>query len=461
MPKQAKALSARAVLALSHSGSGPYTRHAVGGVPGLLLHITPSGARSWVLRATLNGRRGEWGLGAFPEVPLADARQKAIEARSAIAAGVDPTRRERAKEGLTFADAVEQYCETKLAAYRNAKHRAQWRSTLETYANPVLGKLDVSHITVHDVLKVLEPIWTEKTETASRVRGRIESVLAWATVQGFRDASIPNAATWKNNLDAILPAPDALKRVNNGGGDHHHPALALSDAPRWFALLRTRKGVAARALEFQMLTASRSGAVRLMKWSELDLQAGIWTVPVGREASKITRVPHRVPLTRRMRELIAEQEEQGRGSEYVFAAPRDGALSDMSLSAVMKRIHEEELSQGRKGFLDPRSGLPAVPHGACRSTFRDWVSECTDYPAEMGEIALSHQVGTEVTRAYARSDQVENRRQMMEDWGAFLSGHRQTQDKRIAFTKAELVALLERCGALSNSFEAEIEKIFS
>ena len=446
MPKQAKALSARAVAALSHSGKGTYTRHAVGGAPGLLLHVSSTGARSWLLRARLNGKRGEWGLGAYPEVSLADARQKALEARGAIADGVDPSQKARAKQGMTFAEAVEEYCRTKLDAYRNDKHRAQWRSTLQTYAVPIIGDCDVSKINVHDVIAALEPIWTEKTETASRLRGRIESVLAWATVQGLRAGD--NPARWNNNLDQIFPAPDALKRTRNGGGDKRQPALALDDVSHWFALLREREGMAARALEFQALTASRSGAVRHMTWSELDLDAGVWTIQPGRKASKVTRKPHRVPLTKRMRDLISEAKKDRR-SDFVFPAPRDGALSDMSLAAVMKRIHDAELREGRAGFVDAVSGLPAVPHGL-RSTFRNWASERSEYPREMAEIALGHRIGSAVEQAYFRADMLEKRRAMMTDYGDFLEGKAAKVEARFLLTADEIFSNLDEIVAIAN-----------
>ncbi|KCZ97987.1 tyrosine-type recombinase/integrase [Hyphomonas oceanitis] len=456
MPKLAKPLSARAVTALIHSGSGQYTRHAVGGVPGLLLHVSASGARSWVLRASLKGKRGEWGLGAFPEVPLAEAREKAIAARAAISEGVDPTRRERIRKGLTFADAVAEYCETKLDAYRNPKHKAQWRSTLEMYAVPELGQMEVGEITVQEIIRVLDPIWREKTETASRVRGRIEAVLAWATVHGFRKGD--NPARWRNNLDKIFSAPDALKRQQNGGGDKRQPALQLDDSARWFAQLKTRKGLAARALEFQALTASRSGAVRLMTWSEVNFAARVWTIQPGRAASKVSRKPHRVPLTETMIALLRDAEKVRR-NDYVFPAPRDGAFSDMGLAAVMKRIQERD----SVGFLDPISGLPAVPHGL-RSTFRNWAAERTEYPREMAEIALGHRIGSAVEQAYFRADMLEKRRAMMSEWGSFLAGSNRKAERLFVASAKEIIRQVEEIKIISqlpeeNQSEA-MEKLF-
>jgi integrase len=263
--------------------------------------------------------------------------------------------------------------------------------------------MPVADIRVDDVKRVLEPIWNTKTETATRLRGRIEAVLAWATVHGHRTGD--NPARWKGNLDASLPKPKKGSKVKN------HPALTLDDAPAWFADLRKREGFATRALEFVALTAARSGEVRGATWDEIDLEAGVWTVPAERmKAEK----EHRVPLTEAAKALLEGMDRMG-DSPFIFPAARGGALSDMALSACMKRINEAR----EGGYLDARSKRPAVPHGL-RSTFRDWAAERTEYPAEMAEMALAHQVGSAVERAYRRSDMMDKRRQMMEDWAGFL-----------------------------------------
>ncbi len=418
MPKAVAEMGDLAVRRLKHPGGSHNATVAVGGVPGLLLQITPSGARTWLLRVMVGARRREIGLGGYPAVTLAQARERAREARDLIRRGVDPVEERKAaravlaaaqSRGLTFGEAVDKYLASKLEEFANAKHRKQWRATLDTYAAPVLGKMRVADIRVDDVLRVLQPIWTEKTETATRVRGRVEAVLDWATVAGHRAGD--NPARWKGNLDKLLPKPAKVAKGDN------QPAVSLADAPAWFAALRHANGVAARALEFAALTAARSGEVRGMRWSEVDLEAGLWTVPAAR--MKAGR-EHRVPLTP---EAVAILKALPRldGTDVVFAAPRGGGFSDMALSAVMRRMHEAEVKAGRKGWLDPRSGRPAVPHGL-RSTFRDWAAERTDYPREMAEMALAHNVGSEVERAYRRGDMVERRRAMMAAWGRFLRG---------------------------------------
>lgn len=270
---------------------------------------------------------------------------------------------------------------------------------------PVLGDMKVSDVAVSDVLRVLEPIWATKTETASRLRGRIEAVLSWATVGGHRVGD--NPARWRGNLDAVLPKPGKVAKVQ------HNPAVSLTDAADWFKALRERDGIATRALEFLALTAARSGEVRGATWDEIEMDAGVWIISADRmKAGK----EHRVPL---MQEAIALLKDLPRmeGSPYVFPAARGGMLSDAALSACMRRINDA----GEGIYLDPRSGRPAVPHGL-RSTFRDWAAERTDYPREMAEIALAHTVGSSVERAYRRSDMIEKRRAMMASWGEFLGG---------------------------------------
>ena len=262
----------------------------------------------------------------------------------------------------------------------------------------------VSEITVHELARTLEPIWLTKTETASRLRGRIEAIMAWATVKGHREGD--NPARWRGNLDAILPKPSKVSKVV------HHPALAHADVPSWFADLRKRDGMATRALEFLAMTAARSGEVRGAAWAEIDIDTALWTIPADRmKAGK----EHCVPLTPNAVALLNALPKM-KGSDFVFPAARGGMLSDMALSACMKRINEAKIG----GYIDPRSGRPAVPHGM-RSAFRDWVSEHTDYPRDMAEISLAHSVGSDVERAYRRGDQIEKRRAMMADWGQFIT----------------------------------------
>ena len=418
--KPHKALTARFVETVT--GPGKYFDGQ-----GLFLRVQPNGARQWVQRITIRGKRCELGLGSPPAVSLATARTLALENRGAAMLGRDPIQEKRdARAGLTFEAAVNEYLTAKLDEFQNDKHKKQWRSTLDTYANPVLGPKMVADITLQDVLRVLEPLWSDKTETASRLRGRIEAVLSWATVAGHRQGD--NPARWKGNLSEMLAKPNKVAKADN------QPALALGDVSRWWSDLALRDGIAARALEFLTLTAARSGEVRGMTWDELDFAGrdktdktdkapaatlatpATWTIPASR--MKAGRV-HRVPLTPAAVALLASLPRMD-GSPYVFPAARGGMLSDMALSAVMRRMQEAEAKAGRAGFLDTENKRPAVPHGL-RSTFRQWAAE-QGYPRDMAEIALAHFIGSEVERAYQRSDMLERRRDMMAAWAAFLRG---------------------------------------
>lgn len=394
MPKIAKELSALQVSRLTESG-----HHAVGGVTGLYLYITPTGARSWVLRTLIAGKRRHMGLGAFPSVTLAMAREKARAARSEVEAGVDPIAarsevlkklKEENLNAVTFESAANAYIEAHGDTWKNPKYRAQWSATLATYAFPVIGSLQTAHVTQAHVLAVLEPIWKTKNETAARLRGRIEAVLDWATVRGYREGE--NPARWKGRLDKLLPAPGKIQKTV------HRKALTIDAVQQFMRDLRDKEGVAARALEFVVLTAARSGEVRGVTWSEIDLDAAVWVVPgdrmkAGRE--------HRVPLCAQAVELLKKMP-RFVGNEHVFPSPRGKVLSDMALLAVMRRME-----------------VDAVPHGF-RSTFRDWVGERTDYPRELAEQALAHTLESKVEAAYRRGDALEKRRTMMQEWSDFL-----------------------------------------
>ena len=439
MPRVARELSPIEVRRLEHPGKGRNVVFPVGGVSGLGLQITPSGARTWLLRVSVGSRRREIGLGGFPDVTLAQARERAREAKDAIRQGIDPVEQRKAaraaliavrKRGLSFADAVARYLATKETEFTNDKHRAQWHSTLRTYAEPELGQLPVAEITVQDVLRVLQPIWQGKTETATRVRGRIEAVLSWATVSGHRTGD--NPARWGGNLKELLPAPAKIAVKDN------QPALALDDVANWFSDLRKRDGMGARALEFLALTAARSGEVRGAIWDEIDLERGLWIVPAARMKMKRE---HRVPLQQEAVDLLNALPRMG-DNPLVFPAQRGGQLSDMTLSATMKRIHEAastrhgaELPDNEGGYRDPRNKRPAVPHGL-RSTFRDWIAERTTYPGDMAEVALAHRISNTVEAAYRRGDMIEKRRRMMADWAAFLRGEVMTADNVVKLGSA-------------------------
>lgn len=421
MPKRAAELSALEVRGLEHPGGKGNAMVAVGGVNGLYLQLTPGGGRSWVLRILVGAKRRDIGLGSFPTVTLAQAREKAREAREKIERGVDPVEERKAAKaalvaaqsrGLTFDNATAHYLAAKLDAFKNAKHRQQWQNTLSQYATPILGKMMVQDIAVQDVLRVLQPLWTEKTETASRLRGRIESVLSWATVAGHRTGD--NPARWAGNLKELLPAPSKVAKEGN------QPALTIDDAPRWYAALRKREGMGARALEFLALTAARSQEVRGAEWAEIDLDNALWIIPAAR--MKMGR-EHRIPLTSEAVALLRALPRM-KDNPLVFPAARGGQLSDMTVSAVMRRMNDSDIAESGPGFLDRVSKRPAVPHGL-RSTFRDWVAERTNFPGEMAEVALAHKISNSVEASYRRGDMIEKRRRMMGHWSDFLANAQQ------------------------------------
>lgn len=394
MAKIAKELTAMAVSKLK--GEGAY---AVGGVPGLQLQILGA-SRAWVLRFVLNDKRRRMGLGSYPAVSLAEARDRARLARSLIRSGIDPIDQRTsnketivaaAAKSLTFAKAAEKFIAAHEDSWSNAKHRLQWVSTIGTYANPIIGQLPVAAIEQRHILQILNPIWRSKTETASRLRGRIEQVLNWAKVQGLREG--PNPARWRDHLDLLLPAPEKVSPVK------HLAAVPLAEAKLMWQLICGTGGMGAQALQLQILTAGRSGEARGARWSELDLEGAVWVIPKERMKAKRE---HRIPLPRQAVELLRKQPRIV-GAELVFPSSRNTPLSDMTLTAVMRRLKRTE-----------------VPHG-WRSTFRDWVGDCTDYPSELAEIALAHSVGSKVEQAYRRGDMLEKRRPLMQEWADFLT----------------------------------------
>lgn len=379
--------------------------HFVGGVPGLALQVLPTGGRTWILRVVIAGRRRDMGLGGFPEVGLAQARAKAAELRDQIRAGRNPLAevqaarsalRAQALSAMTFRQASEKYIEAHRPSWSNPKHAAQWENTLIQYAFTTIGELDVNHINVAHILKILEQqvneegkLWEVRTETASRLRGRMEKVLDWAKGRGLRSGD--NPAAWRGNLEAMLPKATKLQKVE------HHPAVALDDLGTFMIELRKCAGTAAQALEFLILTAARSGEVRGMTWSELTESNDMWIIPAERMKA---RKEHRIPLSAAARSIL-KNIPRFEGNDFVFPSPRGGQLSDMALSAVMRRMSRTE-----------------VPHGF-RSTFRDWAAERTNYPRELAEMALAHAIGNAVEAAYRRGDMVEKRRDMMEAWAQF------------------------------------------
>lgn len=367
---------------------------------GLYLQVSKHRTKSWVFRYTVDGRTREMGLGPFPAIKLADARELAAAARRAKVLGEDPiearraaqaAKRAEAAKAVTFRTAADRYINSHKASWRNTKHAAQWSATLEAYVYPVFGKLSVGEIDTGLVTKALEPIWTTKPETASRVRGRIEVILDWARVRGY--CSGENPARWRGHLDKLLPARSRVRGVK------HHAALPFDELPAFMPELRAREGVAPRALEFAILTAARTGEVIGATWDEIDLAAKVWTVPAGRMKGKRE---HRVPLSDRAVKLLSEIKAEASG-EFVFPGGRKGApLSNMALLATLKRMDRPDLTA----------------HGF-RSTFRDWAAERTSYPGDLVEMALAHTISNKVEAAYRRGDLFEKRRRLMDAWTKF------------------------------------------
>lgn len=387
--RQLNKLSARKVATLTKPG-----RHSDGG--NLYLVVGPGNAKRWVFLYRSMGRLREMGLGSTKAVSLARAREKASFARAQLADGLDPIDLRRRVRAVPlfgpFSDEVLASLETQ---WRNAKHRKQWRASLERDALALRG-MPVNAISTEDVLRVLKPMWTIKTETASRVRGRIERILDAAIAKGYRQDQ--NPARWKGHLDALLPARQKLQRG-------HHPAMPYREVPSFMKRLQSREGFSAHALEFLIFTAARSGEVREARWSEFDLDAGVWTIPA--ERMKAGR-EHRVPLTpSAMACLEASQKFNALDPQaYVFPGNRGGPLSDMSLTAVLRRMSVPKETATVHGF---------------RSSFRDWAGEESNHPREVAEAALAHVVGDETERAYRRGDALEKRRALMKDWARFVT----------------------------------------
>ena len=411
MPKRAKELSAVEVKRLTRPGL-----HAVGGVAGLHLRVTDSGARHWILRVKSGNRRRDFGLGGYPEVPLSQAREDAREIKLAIRHGRDPIaerkaavaalKAEQARE-LSFADAARRCHKAKSAEFKSPKHAKLWLSSLERHAFPVIGNMPVSEIALPQVLKVLEPIWLEKPETASRVRQRMETVMTWATVSRHREGE--NPCRWDGNLREVLPNHSRTRKVQ------HFPALPWQRVPAFLAALQGEQGMGARALELITYTATRSGEVRGATWAEIDLEARLWTISGDRmKGGK----PHKVPLNEAAVALLSGLPKFPE-SDHVFTAARGGPISDMTISATLRRMHKASVEKGGEGWTEPATGRVAVPHGM-RSSFKDWCRSRTAYPDEVSELQLAHVNDDKTRAAYARDELLPQRFRLMDEWGRFL-----------------------------------------
>ena len=372
-------------------------RHGDG--DGLYLYIAPSGSKSWVQRIVVQGRRRDIGLGPYPAITLAKARSIAQDNRTAVAEGRDPVAEKRegreaahkpAPSIPTFFEAAACVIELYRPTWRNAKHAAQWESTLATYAHPVMGRKGVDDISRADVMEVLTPIWTSKAETASRVRQRIETVMDWAIARGYRQDNPAGRSLLK-----VLPKTQRLKQ--------HHPALPYAKVPAAVVLVReSNADVPTKlAFEFLVLTAGRSGEVRDAEWGEIDWESATWEVPASR--MKANR-PHRVPLSGRTMEILRQAAELSGRQGLIFPGIREGVpLSSMTFTNLLRRL-----------------GIPAVPHGF-RSSFRDWVIEQTSTSWAVAEAALAHNVGNSTEAAYMRSDLFDQRRTLMDAWAGYIA----------------------------------------
>lgn len=363
---------------------------------GLYIRVTESGSKHWIHRFNLDGKAHWMGLGPYPEITLDQASDKALEARRHRLAGKNPiaerdAENSRKRGALTFQECADQYIASHRSGWKNPKHVNQWTNTIATYCGPIIGKLPVKQVDVAHIMRVLDPIWATKAETASRVRGRIESILDWATVRGYREGD--NPARWKGQLDHLLSKISKVKRVT------HHKALGYTQMAELMVSLRQVAGNGSKALEFAILTACRSGEVRFATWEEVNLKDNVWIIPAERmKAGK----EHRIPLSDA---ALAVLDQMDQSTNLIFPGMTEGkALSDMSLSAALRRMGRDDITV----------------HGF-RSTFRDWAAECTAYPREVAEMALAHTIGDKVEAAYRRGDLFAKRTRMMQEWANFCN----------------------------------------
>jgi integrase len=397
MAQSIKRLSPRKVATETKRGL-----HADGG--GLYLQVSKFDTKSWVFRFNIQKRPREMGLGPFHTVTLGEAREEALRCRKLLREGIDPIEQRKLIRGQTKAEAVkvmtfrecaEQYISSQSAGWKSLKHTSQWTSTLQKYVYPVFGDLPVQAVDTGLVMKAIESIWTTKTETAGRVRGRIENILDWARVRKYRDGE--NPARWKGHLDTLLPARTKVKKVK------HHSALPYDQISSFIATLRNQEGVSARGLEFLILTAGRTGEIIKATWDEVELDKAMWIIAADRmKAGK----EHRVPLSSAALKVLSGLKETAQ-SNFIFPGMRlNTSLSNMAFLQLLKRMGRNDLTA----------------HGF-RSSFRDWAAERTVYPNEMAEMALAHSVGTKVEAAYRRGDMLDRRRDMMTAWADYCEGY--------------------------------------
>ncbi len=379
---------------------------------GLRLVVSNAGARKWVLRFTINGKRREMGLGSFPDVGLAEARDKASECRTQARDGIDPieARQTEPEKIPTFTTCAARYIRAHRRGWKNTKHARQWVSTLKTYARPEIGSKKVDTIATEDILKILSPIWTIKTETAKRVQGRIENILDYAAAHKYSDPL--NPARWRGHLDKLLPRPSRVKKVT------HHPAMPHTEVPAFMKKLAGNDNISALALRFLILTATRTSEVLQTKWNEIELDAAVWVIPAERMKS---RREHRVPLSDTALTILNALPRVD-GNPYIFPGNRQGRpLSNMAMLQLMR---------GMGYGVNCQLGA-YVPHGF-RSSFRDWSGEVSSFPRDVAEMALAHVIENKVEAAYRRGDLFDKRRKMMQEWASYI-------DK--CKTRAEIISI--------------------
>ena len=421
MPKKAKELSALSVAKIKETG-----RYHVGGVDGLCLNVEGT-SRVWILRAVvgkhldkdgkLKPHRRDIGIGPYPEVSLAEARAKATELKLQIRSGIDPIVHQQEQlaklhvqqlRNKTFMECAKVVIANKTRELKNEKHIGQWSSTLETYIYPTLGNLTISNITKADIAEVLRPIWVEKNETAKRIRGRIETIFDYAKAMGYFEGD--NPAEWKGNLEPIL---GNLKQESRP-----HPSLPYEQVAEFIHHLRQKKGISPKALGFAILTACRSGEIFGAKWQEIDFKNKVWIIP--KERMKADK-EHRVPLSEEAITLLESIQEYSQPQDFIFPAPRSGEmLSDMSLTTLIKRMHEQKLKENGLGYIDPKQNRVITTHGF-RSTFRDWSADKTNYDRAVCEHVLAHKLPDKVEASYLRGNYLGKRKGLIADWADYCS----------------------------------------
>ncbi|MFT6218552.1 MAG: integrase [Cycloclasticus pugetii] len=403
-------------------------RYPVGGVSGLYIQVTSSSGKSWLLRIMVGEKRRDIGLGSYPSISLADARTKAREVRALVKSGVDPIRLAKEKKQAqiiaqrqykTFSEVAQQCYDAKKSEFKNKKHSQQWISTLQAYAYSVIGDMGIEDIGINDVLSVLKPIWETKTETATRVRQRMASVFDYAITMEIRAKA--NPAQWKGRLENLLAKPQSIVK-NQGKADNHHPALPVDQMHTFFVALLQENYMSARALAFSILTGARSGEVRFMTWDELDINKSIWTIRGTRMKGGKA---HQVSLSPCALSIINMIDRDMR-SAYVFRNSQRNPLSDAIFKKVIVKIHHANIKKDptSTGFIDPHQDHRIVtPHGF-RSTLKDWARTQTSHSDEVSELALAH-INSDATRAaYARDQLLDERYQLLNEWGAFcLNGN--------------------------------------